>query len=341
MLDSVWNVSQYLIYFACSSTQLIVNKHVAIVLGAPAVLLTCQCTFAAVFLKYSHLFGDGAAIRPLHEVEVESFVVIVFFFVLIIFSSLKGLQTANVDTVICLRMTSPLLLSLIDYFFLGRLLPSKSSFAAMLGIACTFSYFTFTESAWEMRAIIWLSLWYFSMIFESAYVKYVVNQSRLTVTEQAFYQNFLAVPFLMIVAVITGELFPGNKIAVLKKIDMCFLLLSCVLGLGLSHLGFAIRRQISATSFSILGNICKLLTILINLVVWDKHSSSAGTVVIVLCVLSSALYRQAPLRNPSEPSDESGQNVAVPYAGTKLPQRAATVCAVLLLLTCFLVERQG
>lgn len=51
------------------------------------------------------------------------------------------------------------------------------------------------------------------------------------------------------------------------------LVLSCAGGLGMSYFSFALRAVISATSFSVIGNICKVLTILVNILMWDQHAS--------------------------------------------------------------------
>ena len=51
------------------------------------------------------------------------------------------------------------------------------------------------------------------------------------------------------------------------------LVLSCVGGIGMSYFSFALRAAISATTFSVIGNICKVLTILVNSVMWDQHAS--------------------------------------------------------------------
>ena len=51
------------------------------------------------------------------------------------------------------------------------------------------------------------------------------------------------------------------------------LVLSCAGGLGMSYFSFALRAVISATSFSVIGNICKVLTILVNIMMWDQHAS--------------------------------------------------------------------
>jgi GDP-mannose transporter len=52
------------------------------------------------------------------------------------------------------------------------------------------------------------------------------------------------------------------------------LVASCLGGLGMSYFSFALRAVISATSFSVIGNVCKVLTILVNLLMWDNHASA-------------------------------------------------------------------
>ncbi len=49
---------------------------------------------------------------------------------------------------------------------------------------------------------------------------------------------------------------------------------SCGAGLGMSFFSFALRAAVSATSFSVVGNVCKVLTILVNLLLWDQHAGA-------------------------------------------------------------------
>jgi len=135
------------------------------------------------------------------------------------------------------------------------------------------------------------------MVFESVYVKMFVTESSLTVTEQSFFQNLFSVPLFFLLAISTGE--PPNyatKVTFPGLLQISIVLLSCTLGLGMSYLSFALRAQVSATSFNVIGDVCKLVTVLLNTVIWDKHASSFGTLSIILCICSSALYEQAPLR---------------------------------------------
>jgi GDP-mannose transporter len=55
--------------------------------------------------------------------------------------------------------------------------------------------------------------------------------------------------------------------------------------------------MISATSFSLVGNLCKVITILANIMIWDKHAGIEGTAALLLCLAAGGFYQQAPLRS--------------------------------------------
>jgi len=246
------------------------------------------------------------SIEPLDNVDAKRFVVVVALFVLTLFASMKSLQHANVDTVICLRMTAPLILSFLDYFFLGRSLPSFTSLFSLMAVTVSFSIFFASGIESNATAVTWLSIWYAGLLFESVYVKHVVTQQKLTTFSQSFYQNVLSIPPLVILVASTEH---GNLNSIQNCSYSCQLtiLSSCILGLGMSFLSFLLRKLVSATSFTMVGNICKLATIAVNLLIWDKHANSTGTISVTLCIIASAFYEQAPLRKDVELGSGSKQ----------------------------------
>ncbi|KAF3968663.1 hypothetical protein CMV_007481 [Castanea mollissima] len=76
--------------------------------------------------------------------------------------------------------------------------------------------------------------------------------------------------------------------------------LSCLFGLSISFFGFSCRRAISATGFTVLGIVNKLLTVVINLVIWDKHSTFVGTLGLLICMLGGVLYQQSTSKKPKD-----------------------------------------
>lgn len=79
--------------------------------------------------------------------------------------------------------------------------------------------------------------------------------------------------------------------------------LSCMFGLAISFFGFSCRRAISATGFTVLGIVNKLLTVVINLIIWDKHSTFVGTVGLLICMVGGILYQQSASNKPKAATD--------------------------------------
>jgi len=197
---SQWSLLFLLIaYSFCSSTLLVLNKVALQTVNSAAILLLLQCVFTCLALGTTDLIGASSAISPLKTEERERFIVVVALFVATLFANMRCLQVANVDTVICIRMTGSLLLSLLDYLFLGRELPTRTSTLALVAICVSFASFLFVEQNSSWITIFWLSFWYCAMVFETIFVKFVVSNSSLSTAAQSFYQNLLAIPALTLI----------------------------------------------------------------------------------------------------------------------------------------------
>ena len=72
--------------------------------------------------------------------------------------------------------------------------------------------------------------------------------------------------------------------------------LSCVLGIGIGYSGWWCRAELSAASYTLVGHMNKVLTILANTLLWEKHAGPWGTASLFLCLVGGAMYRQAPMR---------------------------------------------
>merc|ERR1712190_497882 len=79
--------------------------------------------------------------------------------------------------------------------------------------------------------------------------------------------------------------------------QILFLLLSCLAGVGMSYASFFARSSLSATSFTVVGIMCKIATVLINLLIWDEHASLQGLAALFVCLFAGVLYRQAPMKH--------------------------------------------
>ena len=73
-------------------------------------------------------------------------------------------------------------------------------------------------------------------------------------------------------------------------------LLSCVVGVGISYAGFNLRKQVTATSFTVVGVLCKIASVLLNIFIWDKHANGIGITALCICIFAGTFYQQSSKR---------------------------------------------
>ena len=49
----------------------------------------------------------------------------------------------------------------------------------------------------------------------------------------------------------------------------------------------------TATAYTVVGVMNKMLTVTANALIWDKHASSAGIGSLLICLLAGSAYQQA------------------------------------------------
>ncbi|XVF88447.1 hypothetical protein PTKIN_Ptkin19aG0051900 [Pterospermum kingtungense] len=76
--------------------------------------------------------------------------------------------------------------------------------------------------------------------------------------------------------------------------------LSCLFGLLISFFGFATRRAISATAFTVTGVVNKFFIVLINVSIWVKHATPIGLVCLLFTLAGGVLYQQSVSGPPRE-----------------------------------------
>ena len=112
---------------------------------------------------------------------------------------------------------------------------------------------------------------------------------------RSYYTNLLGLPpvlFLMVVfqewTVLEDQVWSAAAMGVLG--------LSCAIGVCMSYSAFLLRANVSATMFTVMGIMCKIGTVVINQVIWDKHASANGLAALLVCLLAGTFYKQAPRR---------------------------------------------
>jgi GDP-mannose transporter len=284
-------------YAVCSSLMLVVNKVAVHTLPSPAFVLFAQLLTSAAAVWVAGALG-WIVVDKLEFKKALAFMPVAAAFLGAIFTNIKTLQYANVETFIVFRSSTPILVSVADYLFLGRELPNRSSWLSLLGLLFGAFLYVFTDDGYQVHGYFWVCVWYVVFCFDQIYIKHAVDTVKMDSNwGRVYYTNLLAcVPILVHTAYrrddvpLPGAFTPGALAA---------LTVSCLLGVGMSYFAFLCRKLVSAASFTVIGNCCKIGTVLINLLIWDNHANATGLACLAFCLACSYYYQQAPMRKDS------------------------------------------
>jgi len=295
----------------CSATLLIANKFAVHKLPAPSFVLFAQLAGTALVVKACASLGYIKC-DALEKQKAMKFFPVAIIFLSTIFLNIKSLQYANVETFMVFRFSTPICISIADYMFLGRQLPGKRSWACLVALLVGSIGYAQNDSAFRIEGYTFCALWYAVFCMDQIYLKHITNTVKMESNwGRVYYSNFLAsVPLIF---TFVGD---ASEIDALKNMDLSAFLavaLSVVLGAAMSYFAWSARSLLSATSFTVVGNVCKLLTICINVFIWDKHASAFGIICLLFCLAAAYFYKQAPMRADSKiDMDDGGKDKLLP-----------------------------
>ena len=238
----------------------------------------------------------------LEKEKVKTFLPVALIFLATIFSNMKSLQYANVETFMVFRFSTPLVVSIADYLFLGRKLPSPRSWACLIALLVGAFAYAQTDSAFHVKGYTFCAVWYAIFCMDQIYLKHITNTVKMSNWGRVFYSNFLASCPLVFTFINDAD-----EIEALKNMSFdafIAVFISVALGVGMSYFAWSARSLLSAASFTVVGNACKVLTIVINVSLWDKHASPFGIGCLMFCLVAAYFYQQAPMRATQKDNDE-------------------------------------
>jgi solute carrier family 35 len=290
------HVSAAIAYYGlCSSTLLIVNKLALHIASAPVFLLSLQLWFAVAFV-YSMHACKLVEIRPVCWITARQFAPVVLSFLGTLFANAKVLQYSNVETFITFRSSTPLVLCICDYIFLGRELPSAKSVVCLIGLLLSSCGYAMFDHAFDIRAYSWLGVWYVSFTAYEVVVKHLCDTVAIDNWTRVVYTNAMAGSMLAVAIPFVHREHAIVAAVSWNSATVSTMLASCLIGIGVSHSAYVMRSACSATLSAVVGILCKVFTVLINIVIWDKHASFVELLFLGMGLIAGALYEQAPMR---------------------------------------------
>jgi GDP-mannose transporter len=288
-------------YGLCSSTLIVINKLAVHSLQAPVFILMSQLLFAAATVKGAALGGLLEA-EPLQWALVRPFSLIILGFLGTLYANIQVLAFSNVETFITFRSSTPLVLSLFDYALLGRELPGGRSIFSLVLLIASCGGYTWFDQGFKLQAYTWLVVWFFFFTFEACYVKHMCDTVAMSNWGRVYYTNLLAGAVLAATFPFCDAEHASLLRGGLSGTQVTVLAMSCVIGVGMSHAGYLMRSNVSATAGVVVGVVCKLGSVLLNLLIWDQHASPIQLCFLALGLAGGSLFRQAPLRATAAPS---------------------------------------
>jgi len=317
------------LYATCSSSLSIVNKWAILSLPFPGIVTACQ-----FFATAATVWGLGRAnfvnVETLEYDKLVKMAPINIIFYLAIFTNGKVLQYSTVETFIAFRSLTPLLVSVLDTAVRHEPAPSCRTVACLFLIAAGSASYAYDDANFSARGYVWACIYLTIIVTEMVYAKHVTATIGLSTWGLVLYQNVIAVCLFPFASLISGEFYDIAKLFYapqqldssaaaaaagttenslldaasdddpLKKIQPFAaipVIVSCVLGVGISFAGWGTRSAITATQFTVLGVACKLATVAINVVVWSHHAPLVAQASIVVCIVASVLYQQSAKRD--------------------------------------------
>jgi len=284
-------------FMCCSSMMLVVNKICIVQLPYPSTVLALQLMVTAGVAKALGVAGL-VEVEPLEWKKVRAFGATPFAFLLTLIANMKILQYANIETFIMIRTSTPIFTSLLDYSFLGRELPdTRSAMSLLLAMTGAMLYME-TDSQFTITSYHWAAAWLCIFLFDQVYIKHIISTVQMSSWTRVYYQNLLAGLPVTVMAcfvekapwnLVTGWVGPISS-------AVAMLAISCGMSIAMSFFSFKAREALSATAFTVVGNACKVVSVLVNVLLWDKHASGMGLIALGLCLTGSGFYRVAPMR---------------------------------------------
>lgn len=280
-------------YMISSALLLIINKAVVHETNAPNFVLVTQMMATSFTAWVLGVFGV-IEVDSLSWDKIKRFWMVPAAFMATVFANIKILQNTNVETFIVFRASTPILLCLLEPVFLNRGLPHHKSLIALFILLMGAVGYTLAEPGeFTVDSVFWVIMWYVLFTFDQLFIKHAIEVVEMTTWGRVYYTNLLPVLPLLYMFMTSPEEHTNIISKNPEDVFTPLLLTSWVLGTSISFFAFLTRKATSATSFTVIGNVCKFLTIIVNFVVWDNHATRIGVVFLIICIMAAYLYEPA------------------------------------------------
>eukprot|EP00397_Hematodinium_sp_SG-2012_P041296 GEMP01045443.1.p1 GENE.GEMP01045443.1~~GEMP01045443.1.p1 ORF type:complete len:348 (+),score=42.51 GEMP01045443.1:76-1119(+) len=308
-------IAVVIIYAVVSSLMLVVNSEAVKALHLPATISTTQFMVSILLVLVLQRLFPKMNIDRLEWKNFKPYLPFGVLFGASIFFNMQALQFTGVGTVIAFRSLMPLAVCGLEFMFLGRELPSRRSTAALFLVfigVCGYVSTDTTSAGGGFMGYVWIVLWFFTMAIHMAYGKFVLQNVTLKnkIWGSMLYTNLAGTPIQALCGFANGE---HIKIfsTTFTTWGISVFILSLAFGCGMSYISWLCMDNVSATQFTLIGVVNKVISILADFAINPQHVTMIGFLSLCLCIGSSSQYRQPPMREDSSQARKENYTKAV------------------------------
>ena len=231
-------------------------------------------------------------------------------FVASLYCNMRALSQSTVETVIVFRACTPLAVSLVESMILKKRRPGGRSLYGLIVIVIGAILYVRNDKGFAIQGIqsyFWVSIYFVLVVFLMLFGKALIKDIKLTLSGNVLYTNALSLPLMIPFGLWMGELEALPKAE--WTLAACVLLfVSCVAGTGIGYSSWWCRSVVSATTFTLIGVVNKVLTVFVNVLIWDKHATPAGIGSLLLCLYGAYIYTSSKKKETPKDALPSGNN---------------------------------
>jgi len=250
----------------CSVGMLLFNKFAVEAFPYECTLVAMQMLFAAAML----IIFTWSSLHIGSVRDLLRWCMVVPFFTGMLLSSILALKAAPMSLVVTLRCLSPLGAMLMERLYPNPVeINREAIISIVIMFAGGFMYVSQIEDAAHLAGIGWVFMNSTIAIVDRCLQRYLLSKDQnpvdISKTGVTLINNLLGSVPMMIAAYTTGELAEVHAATgTMSKLDVFYVAMSCVIGLGISYSGVWAQSLISATSFLVMINANKFVIIAIE-----------------------------------------------------------------------------
>jgi len=253
-------------YMTCSVGMSVANKMAVQSFGLPTMLTAVQMAFTVLFCALPWV-ARHIHIGTFHDLLM--FVPNAFIFSIMLMTSMKAYHLNTLATMVVFRNLAPLLTLPIETMFRYPVQWNCETVFCLLSVLLGVIMYANFQIDLQLRAVAWLIFNMLAAIVERVYYRYITAQNPIDISDAGmmFLNNIAGVVFVSFTGFCVGEWsdLKGAFVA-LDVAGAMWVAVSCPIGVAICYAGIRLTRRVSATSFMVCSNVCKVMVIMFGII---------------------------------------------------------------------------